>query len=582
MKKKKQEFRYYRYIKNYKAHAIIGPICKAIEAITDVIVPFILAQIINVGIANNDLNYIIKFGLLIIALNLFGMIISIVGTKCSARVSQGMAKDIRNDIFTHINTFSHSELDKFSTTSILNRTVHDVSQIHVGMSLILRQVMRLPFLILGSIIMAMLIDIKLSAIYLIVTPLLFIAVIFIMKKMEPLLLTGKVRLDKTTNVMRENLSGIRVVRAFNKQNYEINKFSKSNLELVDIELKQGYLASVLMPLIQLIIYSAVVILIYWGGLQINTGEIAQGDLIAFISYFTQISSALVMLARLITIMTRMKTAETRINDLFETKNSIKDPKNPIKVNYNSKQLGSVEFKNVSFSFNNVKNVVNNLSLKVKPGETIGIIGCTGSGKSSITNLIPRFYDATSGEVLVGGKNVKNYKVEDLRNLIGICQQNPLLFEGTIKSNINWRNENATDEELINALKIAQAYDFVKEYPDFLNHKVQRGGVNFSGGQKQRLTIARALVGNPPIVILDDSASALDFATDAKLRKAIKTMMKNTTTFIVTQRTNSIKDADKIIVIDSGNIIDIDTHENLLKNCDIYKEIHNSQNKKEGE
>ena len=403
-----------------------------------------------------------------------------------------------------------------------------------------------------------------------------------MKKMEPLLLTGKVRLDKTTNVMRENLSGIRVVRAFNKQNYEINKFSKSNLELVDIELKQGYLASVLMPLIQLIIYSAVVILIYWGGLQINTGEIAQGDLIAFISYFTQISSALVMLARLITIMTRMKTAETRINDLFETKNSIKDPKNPIKVNYNSKQLGSVEFKNVSFSFNNVKNVVNNLSLKVKPGETIGIIGCTGSGKSSITNLIPRFYDATSGEVLVGGKNVKNYKVEDLRNLIGICQQNPLLFEGTIKSNINWRNENATDEELINALKIAQAYDFVKEYPDFLNHKVQRGGVNFSGGQKQRLTIARALVGNPPIVILDDSASALDFATDAKLRKAIKTMMKNTTTFIVTQRTNSIKDADKIIVIDSGNIIDIDTHKNLLKNCDIYKEIHNSQNKKEGE
>ena len=579
-KRKKQAFNYFPYIKNYKLPAIIGPLTKVFEAITDVIVPFLLAQIINIGIANNDLSYIIKYGIIIIVLNLLGMIISIIGTKCAAIVSQGMAKDIRNDIFKHVNTFSHAELDKFSTTSILNRTIHDVSQIHIGMSIILRQVMRLPFLILGSIIMAMFINLELSIIYLFVTPLLFIVVLLIMKKLEPLLLEGKVRLDKTTNIMRENLSGIRVVRAFNKQDYEVNKFSKSNLDLVDVELKQGYLSSILMPLIQLIIYTAVVVLIYWGGIQINVGNIAQGDLIAFISYFTQISTALVLLARIITIITRMKAAEKRINDLFETKNSIINPKKPVKINYKSKNLGSVEFKNVYFSFNNVKNVVNNLSLKVNPGETIGIIGGTGSGKSSITNLLPRFYDTTSGEVFVGGKNVKDYNVEDLRTLIGICQQNPLLFEGTIRSNINWRNENATDEELITALKIAQAYDFVKEYPDFLNHKVQRGGTNFSGGQKQRLTIARALVGNPPIVILDDSASALDFATDAKLRKSIKTKMKNTTTFIVTQRTNSIKDADKIIVVESGNIIAIDTHDNLLKNCDVYKEIHNSQNKKE--
>lgn len=581
MKKKNQEFKYMSYIKNYKAPVIIGPLMKALEALSDVIVPFLLAQIINIGIANNDLNYILKYGIIIIVLNIAGMFISVIGTKCAAVVSQGVAKDIRNDIFTHVNTYSHAELDKFSTTTILNRAINDVSQIRVGISLLLRQVMRLPFLIFGSIIMTMLINMQLSLIFLFVTPLLLIAVFTIMKKMEPLLLESKVRLDRTTNIMRENLSGVRVVRAFNKQDYEINKFIQSNLSLNDNDLKYWYISSILMPLIQLIVYSAVVILIYWGGVQINIGSIKQGDLISFISYFTQISSALVLFARIITMLTRMRAAEKRINDLFIVKNSITDPKKPVEINYNSKNIGNVEFRDVCFSYNNVKNVVNHLNLKVKTGETIGIIGCTGSGKSSITNLIPRFYDATSGEVLVAGNNVKKYKVEELRNLIGICQQNPLLFEGTIRSNLIWRNINATDDDIIYALKIAQAYDFVKEYPDFLDHKVLRGGTNFSGGQKQRLTIARALVGKPPIVILDDSASALDFATDAKLRKSIKTMMNNTTTFIVSQRTNSIKDADKIIVIDAGDIVAIDTHENLLKNCVIYKEIYDSQNKRGG-
>lgn len=581
MKKKNQEFKYTSYMKNYKTPVIIGPLMKALEALSDVIVPFLLAQIINIGIANNDLNYILKYGIIIIVLNIVGMFISVIGTKCAAVVSQGVAKDIRNDIFTHVNTYSHAELDKFSTTTILNRAINDVSQIRVGISLLLRQVMRLPFLIFGSIIMTMLINMQLSLIFLFVTPLLLISVFTIMKKMEPLLLESKVRLDRTTNIMRENLSGVRVVRAFNKQDYEINKFTQSNLSLNDNDLKYWYISSILMPLIQLIVYSAVVILIYWGGVQINIGSIKQGDLISFISYFTQISSALVLFARIITMLTRMRAAEKRINDLFIVKNSITDPKKPVEINYNSKNIGDVEFRDVCFSFNNVKNVVNHLNLKVKTGETIGIIGCTGSGKSSITNLIPRFYDATSGEVLVAGNNVKKYKVEELRNLIGICQQNPLLFEGTIRSNLIWRNINATDDDIIYALKIAQAYDFVKEYPDFLDHKVLRGGTNFSGGQKQRLTIARALIGKPPIVILDDSASALDFATDAKLRKSIKTMMNNSTTFIVSQRTNSIKDADKIIVIDAGDIVAIDTHENLLKNCVVYKEIYDSQNKKGG-
>lgn len=582
MKKQKQEksvFKPTLYLKKYSLLVVLGPTCKALEALSEVFAPYIMALLIDVGIANNDKDYILKMAIVILAINVAGMIFAILGQKCASVTSEGMGRDIRNDVFKHVNTFSFSELDKYNTTTILNRTINDVYHIQEGTSQIIRNVMRIPFLLIGSLVMAISIDLKLSLIFLVVSPILLLIVYCVMKKLQPLLTEGKKRLDKTTQITRENLSGIRVVRAFNKQNYEIDKFTEANTAMLQNDLKQGYLGAIMQPLIYLVVNFAIIAVVYFGGIQINVGSVTQGNLLAFINYFTQISAALVAFARVITILTRMKIAKNRVNDLMLTKNSIVSPASPVKIDQTSPENGSVEFKEVSFSYSYLKDVVINLNLKVEPGEIIGVIGGTGSGKSSIVNLVPRFYDATKGQVLVNGQNVKKYNVEELRSIIGIVPQNPILFSGTIRDNLCWRKEDATEEELVKALKIAQAYDFVKEYPDFLDHPVNRGGTNFSGGQKQRLTIARALVGNPSIVILDDSTSALDFSTDSKLRKAIKTML-SCTTFIVSQRTNSLKDADKIIVIDAGNIVDIGKHDELLERCDLYREIHESQNKKE--
>lgn len=582
MKKQKQEksvFKPTLYLKKYSLLVVLGPTCKALEALSEVFAPYIMALLIDVGIANNDKDYILKMAIVILAINVAGMIFAILGQKCASITSEGMGRDIRNDVFKHVNTFSFSELDKYNTTTILNRTINDVYHIQEGTSQIIRNVMRIPFLLIGSLVMAISIDLKLSLIFLVVSPILLLIVYCVMKKLQPLLTEGKKRLDRTTQITRENLSGIRVVRAFNKQNYEIDKFTEANTAMLQNDLKQGYLGAIMQPLIYLVVNFAIIAVVYFGGIQINVGSVTQGNLLAFINYFTQISAALVAFARVITILTRMKIAKNRVNDLMLTKNSIVSPASPVQIDQTSPENGSVEFKEVSFSYSYLKDVVINLNLKVEPGETIGVIGGTGSGKSSIVNLIPRFYDATKGQVLVNGQNVKKYNVEELRSIIGIVPQNPILFSGTIRDNLCWRKEDATEEELVKALKIAQAYDFVKEYPDFLDHPVNRGGTNFSGGQKQRLTIARALVGSPSIVILDDSTSALDFSTDSKLRKAIKTML-SCTTFIVSQRTNSLKDADKIIVIDAGNIVDIGKHDELLERCDLYREIHESQNKKE--
>lgn len=578
--KKKKEFKYLSYLKNYKYQSFFAPFCKCIETATELFIPFIMAQIIDIGIANNDKNYIIFYGVVMLVLNIVGFVFAVIGQKCAAIASRGVGKDIRNDIFTHINNLSHSELDNFTTTTLLNRSINDARNIQIGIGSVLRVIMRAPILILGSLVMALFINIKLSLIFIVIIPILVFIVWKIMAKLKPLLLQIKTKLDKTTNITRENLTGVRVVRAFNKQNYETEKFKNSNYDLITTQLKHGIWNSALSPLISIVVNLAVIALFYFGGIEVNVGGLTQGKLIAFIDYFGTISTCIVVLANLITIVTRMNASSDRINELFLVKNSVKDPSNPVKVDFEDVNLGKVEFKNVNFSYSEVKNAVTDLSFQANPGDIIGVIGGTGSGKSSITNLIPRFYDATSGEVLINDVNVKKYNLEDLRNIIGLVPQNPTLFEGTIKSNMCWRKNDATDEEIIKALKIAQAYDFVKEYPEFLDHHVNKGGTNFSGGQRQRLTIARALVGNPHIIILDDASSALDFATDAKLRKAIRMSLADTTTFIVTQRTNSIRDANKIIVINNGEIIDIGTHDELLERCTIYQEIHYSQNKKE--
>ena len=578
--KKKKEFKYFSYLKNYKFQSFFAPFCKGVETITELFIPFIMAQIIDIGIANNDKKYIVFYGIIMIALNIVGFIFAIIGQKCAAIASRGVGKDIRNDIFSHINSLSHSELDKFTTTTLLNRSINDSRNIQIGIGSLLRVIMRAPVLIIGSFIMALFINLKLSLIFIVIIPLLIFIVWKIMSKLKPLLVEIKTKLDKTTNITRENLTGVRVVRAFNKQNYETEKFKNSNYDLITTQLKHGEWNSALSPLISIVVNLAVIALFYFGGIEVNIGGLSQGKLIAFIDYFGTISTCIVVLANLITIITRMNASSDRINELILVKNSVKDPTNPVKIDFDNKNLGKVEFKNVNFSYSEVKNAVTDLSFTANPGDIIGIIGGTGSGKSSITNLIPRFYDVTSGEVLVNEVNIKKYKLEDLRNIIGLVPQNPTLFEGTIRSNMCWRKPDASDEEIIKALKIAQAYDFVKEYPEFLDHHVNKGGTNFSGGQRQRLTIARALVGNPHIIILDDASSALDFATDAKLRKAIRLSLCDTTTFIVTQRTNSIKDATKIIVVNNGEIVDIGTHSELLENCQIYQEIHYSQNKKE--
>ena len=578
--KKQREFSTVTYLKKYKVLAFFAPFCKGIETVCELFVPYIMALIIDVGIKNNDTKYIIWNGALILTLNIVGFLFALLSQKLGSIVQARIGRDIRNDIFEHVNELSNAELDNFTTTTLLNRSISDVRNIKSGVGALLRQITRAPCLLVGSLVMALCINLKLSLVFIVVIPLLLLVIWWIMKHLKPLLLDIKKKLDKTTDVTRENLTGIRVVRAFNKQSYETEKFKYANYDLISTQIKHAKWNSVLEPLISILVNFATIALFYFGGIEVNIGGLSQGKLIAFIDYFGTISSCIVSLSNLLTVVTRMNASSDRINELFVVKNSIKDPTNPVKMDFTNEGLGKVEFKNVNFSYSGVKNAVTNLNLTVNAGDLIGVIGGTGSGKSSLVNLIPRFYDVSSGEILVNDVNIKKYKVEDLRSIIGLVPQNPTLFEGTIRSNMCWRKPDATDDEIIKALKISQAYDFVKEYPDFLEHKVNRGGSNFSGGQRQRLTIARALVGNPSIIILDDASSALDFATDAKLRKAIRTYLASSTTFIVTQRTNTIKDANKIIVIDNGNVVDIGTHDELLSRCSIYTEIHNSQNKKE--
>ncbi len=568
-----------KYLRSYWLKITLGLIFKALEVVAEILTPFLVSKIIDIGIANNDKPYIFTIAAVTLAINIAAVFFALIAQKCSSVTAKGVGRNIRRDLFAHINTFSHAELDKFNTTTLVNRTMQDVSQIDRAIGMTIRLITRAPILLIGSLVMSIIINAQLSLIFLVAVPIICIAVFIIMKRSSPLFDKTKVRLDKVTNVTRDNLGGIRVVRAFNKQADETDRFLKANDDLTKINLDSVRISSILQPLLYVIINFAVLAILYFGGIQVNIGNVQQGDLIAFINYFSQISMALVIVARIIIVYTKTGASIKRVKEVFETQNSLALPQTPYHFNPADVE-GNVEFKNVSFSYgSSKKNAINDLSFTAFTGDVIGIIGGTGSGKSTIVNLIPRFYDATSGEVLVNGVNVKDYDPVELRDLIGFVPQNNVLFEGTLEENLRWRKADATEEELIIALKIAQAYDFVKEKPDFLKTRVLRNGSNFSGGQKQRLCIARALVGKPKILVLDDSSSALDFQTDFNLRKAIRTYLKNTTLFIVGQRTNSIKFADNIIVMDNGNVVDIAPHDVLIKRCDVYKEIYNSQNKK---
>ena len=570
-------FKLLDYLKKYKVKAILGPAFKFIEAVTDLITPILVALILDKGIPNDDKKFIILISVAILGMNLIGFICAIVCAKCSSKVSRGVGMDIRRDMYAKITKLSASEKDRYTTMALTNRVVHDVNQLEVAIGMTIRNVARAPFLLIGSTIASIIIDAKLSLIFIAVIPIILFIVIKIMKKASPKYLEAKTNLDKVSNVTRENLSGNRVVRAFNKQDYEKKRFDNVNAIFTKTNLDIGKLSSIMQPLLYLVIEFGIIAVVYFGGIGVNIGSLTQGKIISFINYFTQISFSLVMIARLIIIYTRTGASIKRINEIYILTPSIKNKVNPKAL---SKDMpASIEFKDVCFSYNDQKNMVNHLSICINPGQTIGVIGGTGSGKSTLINLLPRFYEVTKGEILISGENIKNYSLNDLRNYVSIVPQNPTLFKGTIESNLKFRNKNASEEDMIKALMISQSYEFVMEKQSGLKARVERGGTNFSGGQKQRLTIARALIDNPKILILDDSSSALDFETDYKLRHALSNSLKETTKIIVSQRTNSIKDADNIIVLDNGNVVGIGKHNELLKGCEVYKEIYNSQNAK---
>lgn len=555
-----------------------APLLKFFETITDILIPLLVANMIDIGVKNHDVKYIAIWGAVVVALNIVGITSAILCARLSAKACSGVSYQMRKGLYEHINTLSHAELDKFGTASLNNRMTHDVARIETALGMFLRTVMRTPFLIIGSTVMAMIIDIKLSLLFLVVAPLIFLVVFLILKKTEPLYDKTQKDLDKVSEITRENLQGARVIRAFNKQDYEEERFATASKKLRKSAVKVVSISSLMTPITGTIINFAIIAVMWFGGLQVNIGNLSQGQIIAFVNYLLQISAALVSLANLIIAFIKAFNCANRINEVFETTPSVVETnKNEIVIEFN-KDVPKIEFKNVSFSYSNSsKTAVKNLSFKAYAGDTIGIIGGTGSGKSSVINLIPRFYDATSGKILIDGIDVKDYSFAQLRGKIGIVPQKAVLFKGTLKENLLWRKKDASIEEIQKALKVSQSEEFVKELPDKLNFKVQAGGKNLSGGQRQRLTIARAIVGDPEILILDDSASALDFATDAALRKALKDEI-NSTVILVSQRANTVRNANLIIVMENGNIVGMGTHKELMENCSVYQEIYSSQTK----
>jgi len=568
------------YLKHYRKQVIIGPFLKLLEAIFELIVPLVMASIIDVGIRNGDTIYILKMGGLMVFLGFMGLLFALICQYNASIASQGVGTMIRNDLFRQIQSLTFSELDTLGTNSLITRITNDVNQIQLAVAMLIRLVIRAPFLVIGSIIMAMLLDLKLSLIFILVAPLVSIVLYFVMSHSIPFYRVRQSKIDKISLIVRENLEGSRVIRAFSRQEHEADRFDHANQDVTDIVIRVGKLSAILNPATFSILNAAIIAIIWFGSKRVDLGILSQGQIIAFVNYMTQISLALVVVANLVVIFTKASASAARINEIFDTTPSFTEGPG-ITTPLCNTTIPKISFSNVSFSYpDSEEYALENISFDIYSGQTIGIIGGTGSGKSTLINLLPRFYDATKGEIKIDGISVKDYSFEQLRNYFGIVPQKAVLFKGTIAQNLSWGKENATDKEINTALEIAQASDFVNETKDKLNMIIEQGGKNISGGQKQRLTIARALVGNPQILILDDSSSALDYATDASLRKALREKLSNTTVIMVSQRANTIRHADQIIVLDDGQIAGIGSHEALYNTCDTYREICLSQLSKE--
>lgn len=555
----------------YKKEAILGPLFKLLEATFELLVPLAVASLIDTGIGNNDKTHITKMFFILVLLALVGLASSVTAQYFAAKAAVGVGTGLRSALFKKIQSLSFSELDNLGASTMITRMTSDVNQVQNGVNLFLRLFLRSPFIVFGAMIMAFTIDVKSALVFVGAIPALAIVVFAIMLISIPLYKQVQNFLDKVTAKTRENLTGVRVIRAFCREEQEVSEFKGINEELTDAQKYVGKISALMNPVTYIIINIAIVILIYTGAIRVEQGLITQGAVVALYNYMSQILVELIKLANLIIVITKSVACANRTESILETESTLQSlPQDKIETeNY-------IDFVNVALTYKNAgEESLSDITFGVKKGETIGIIGGTGSGKSSLVNLIPHFYDCTKGGVYVEGLNVKSYNPEQLRDKIAIVLQKAVLFKGTIRENILWGNGNATDKDIENALNLAQATDVVASKANGLNEVIEQGGKNLSGGQRQRLTIARALVKKPEILILDDSASALDYATDAKLRQALKTL-KNTTVFIVSQRTSSIIHADKIIVLDDGKIAGIGTHSQLLKTCEEYQEIYNSQ------
>ena len=579
MKKKDFMKKLLYFMKDYKKESVLDPLFKMLEAFFELFVPLVVASIIDDGIVPKDSGHIIRMCLLLLVLAAVGLTCSITAQYFAAKSAVGAATGIRYELFTHIQTLGYEEMDMVGTSTLITRMTSDINQVQNGINLVLRLFLRSPFIVFGAMIMAFTIDVKAAMIFVVAIILLSIVVFGVMFITKPLYKKVQSGLDTILGTTRENLTGVRVIRAFHQEQAEYNKFLAENEELTSLQKFAGKISGLTNPLTFIIINFAILVLIHTGAVRVSLGTLSQGQVVALYNYMSQILVELIKLANLIISVTKAMACFNRIQDVFHIEPSMKEGTKTVAAAGNT--TPAVEFKNVSFTYaGGGDHAVENISFKAMPGQTIGIIGGTGSGKSTLVNLIPRFYDVSEGEVDIAGKNIQDYTYGSLRNTISVVPQKAQLFAGTIRDNLTFGCPDATEEQIEEALAISQAKEFVDTKEGRLDAKIEQGGKNLSGGQRQRLTLARALVPQSDILIMDDSASALDYATDARLRKAIQDMKRKPTVFIVSQRTSSIQNADMILVLDDGKIAGQGTHEQLLKSCNIYREIYETQFKKE--